>query len=548
MGWTRRQMLELSAKLGLLSLTGVGVGCQADDDDDSTPSAGGWPPFEGCDPETVDWVYEGDIGPETTFSHGIASGDPLADAVILWTRITTESEDPVEVLWEVSETPDFATIYASGLTSTTGDRDWTVKVDATCLLPGQTWYYRFQALGRTSVVGRTRTAPYGPTERLRFAFCSCSSFAHGWYHAYRAMSEQAGLDVVFHLGDYTYEQAEGDYGDVHPMQPTHETVTLEDKRLRYAHHRSDPDLQEVHRQHPFVCTWDDHEFVNDTWSGGSQDHDPETEGTWEDRLANGMQAYMEWLPVREELAGIIYRRLLYGDLLDVLVLDTRVVGRDQKPSTTDEAYDPDRQLLGELQEQWLLDRLSATPARWTLLAQQLCMGQWSFSTDDQGRPRPLNQDSWDGYQAARRTIFDHIVSEDVQGVVVISGDVHSSWANDLALDFSAYDVFQHNGSVAVEAVCPGISSPGTSVLDALFTSDNQYIRFQDSLRRGFVVCEVNHEQLQADWHLLPVGSVEEPEYTAPEVAASFVVNHGQPWWEPAEGPLGPVPGASPLVP
>jgi alkaline phosphatase D len=548
MGWTRRQMLELSAKLGLLSLAGVGVGCQTDDDDDSTPSAGGWPPFEGCDPETVDWAYEGDQGPESTFSHGIASGDPLADAVILWTRITTDSEDPVEVLWEISETPDFATVYASGLASATAARDWTVKVDATCLRPGLTWYYRFQALGRTSVTGRTRTANYGPTDRLRFAFCSCSSFAHGWYHAYRAMAEHADLDVVFHLGDYCYEQAEGDYGDVRPMQPTHETVTLEDKRLRYAHHRSDPDLQEVHRQHPFVCTWDDHEFVNDTWSGGSQDHDPETEGTWEDRLANGMQAYMEWLPVREELAGIIYRRLLYGDLLDVLVLDTRVVGRDQKPTTTDEAYDPDRQLLGELQEQWLLDRLSGTPARWTLLAQQLCMGQWSFSTDDQGRPRPLNQDSWDGYQAARRTIFDHIASEGVQGVVVISGDVHSSWANDLALDFNAYDVFQHNGSVAVEAVCPGISSPGTSVLDALFNDDNQYIRFQDSLRRGFVVCEVNHEQLQADWHLLPVGSVEEPEYTAPEVAASFVVNHGQPWWEPADGPLEPVSGAQPLAP
>ena len=547
MAWTRRQMLELSAKLGLVSLAPVAVGCPSSNDDDSAGDDG-WPPFEGCDPQTVDWSHEGPPGPEALFSHGVASGDPLADAVILWTRVTQEGTDPVEVLWEVSETPDFAAIYASAVVSATAERDWTVKVDAPCLRPGRTWFYRFQSLGRTSPVGRTRTAPYGPTAHLRFAACACSSYAHGWYHGYRALAQHPGVELVFHLGDYTYEQANGEYGDVRDLTPLDEVASLADRRLRYGATRLDPDLQEVHRQHPFVHLWDDHEFVNNTWRGGSPDHDPATEGTWEERVEAGARSFLEWLPVREGTEGVIYRRLLFGDLIDVMVLDTRVVGRDEQPATTDEAYEEDRQMLGAEQERWLLERMVGSAARWTVLAQQVMMGQWSFSTDEQGRPRPLNQDMWDGYQAARRRIFDTIEAEGIQGVVVLSGDVHSSWAVDLAHDFTAYDRFAHNGSVAVEVVVPGISSPGTSILEALFVPENQYIRWSNATLRGFVICDVTRDRMQADWHLLPVGAVEQETYVAPEVAASFVVNHGSPWWEDADAPLAPVAGAPGLAP
>ena len=547
MAWTRRQMLELSAKLGLLSLAPTVGACPSSDDDDSAVDDG-WPPFEGCDPETVDWTYTGEPGPETLFSHGVASGDPLADAVILWTRVSQEGTDAVEVLWEVSETPDFAVIHASGLASAAAERDWTVKVDATCLRPGRTWYYRFQSMGRTSPIGRTRTAPYGPTERMRFAVCACSSFAHGWYHGYRALAQHPGVEVVFHLGDYTYEQANGEYGDVRDLTPLNEVASLEDRRLRYGATRLDPDLQEVHRQHPFVCTWDDHEFVNNTWSGGSQDHDPATEGTWEERLEAGARSFLEWLPVREGTEGVIYRQLIFGDLVDVCVLDTRVIGRDQQPATTDEAYAEDRQMLGVEQEQWLFERLVGSQARWKVLAQQVMMGQWSFSTDEQGRPRPLNQDMWDGYQSARRRVFDTIETEGIDGLVVLSGDVHSSWAVDLAHDFSAYDRFAHNGSVGVEAVTPGISSPGTSILEALFVPENQYIRWSDATSNGFIVIDVTHDRVHADWHLMPAGAVEDEAYTAPTVAASFVCNHGEPWWNEAVAALPAVAGAPPLAP
>jgi len=526
-------MLEMGAKLGLLSVAPA-AGCQVANDDDSA-DAGPWPPLDPCDPETAQWSNDGD-GPADLFQHGVASGDPLADSIILWTRVSPTDSGPVEVYWQVSTSDDFASTYASGVVSTDEDRDYTVKVDAACLQPGTTYYYRFQALGRTSTVGRTRTPTYGPTTAQRFAFCSCSSMPHGYFHAYRAISERTDLDAVMHLGDYIYEYGNNEYGSVRQVDPPYEIVTLSDYRRRHAWYKLDPDLAAAHAAHPFICTWDDHETANNSWSGGAGNHQS-NEGPWEERESAGRQAYLEWLPIREGAQGRLYRQLLNNDLLDIIVLDTRIEGRDEEAVDNDEAYAEDRQLLGEEQESWLLDRLSSSPSRWKILAQQVVMGQWSVASDETGRPRPLNKDAWDGYQSARRRILERIVADDVDGVVVLTGDVHSSWANDIAVDFSAYIPQTGGGSVAVEAVCPGISSPGAGDLSGALIALNPHIRWGDSGRRGFCLVDATHAQLQCDWYLMDDGSVESSAYVAPTVRASFVVRPGAMFWAEAAEPI-----------
>lgn len=548
MSWTRRQMLEMGAKLGLLSVAPAAAGCPTDvDDDDSAATDDLWPPLDPCDPEVVDYNYDGELGPETLFSHGVASGDPLADSIVLWTRVTPDADGEVEVYWEVSESADFGVIYASGITATDSSRDYTLKVDAGCLTPSTTYYYRFQSLGRMSPVGRTRSASYGVTAAQRFAFCSCSSMPHGYFHAYRALGERSDIDAILHLGDYIYEYGNGEYGEVREVDPPYEITTLSDYRRRHASYKLDADLQEAHRQHPWICTWDDHETANNSWSDGAQNHNG-GEGDWEDRKSAGRQAYLEWLPIREDAEGRLYRRLLNGDLLDIIVLDTRIEGRDEEPSTTDEAYDESRQMLGAEQESWFLDRLSESPSRWKIVAQQVVMGQWSVATDDEGRPRPLNTDSWDGYQAARRRILERIVADAIDGVVVLTGDVHSSWANDLAVDFSAYIPQTAGGSVAVEAVCPGITSPGAGGLSGALQTFNPHIRWGDSGRRGFVLVDATQDALQCDWYLMDEDSVEQSTFVEPTVRQSFVVRPGAMHWEEASAPIGAGGNPDPLAP
>ncbi|MCO4768422.1 MAG: alkaline phosphatase D family protein [Deltaproteobacteria bacterium] len=536
MTWTRRQMLEMGAKAGLLGVAPVAVGCPTEANDDDSALDDGWPALEPCDPEVVDYEYTGTPGPEDLFSHGVASGDPLADSLILWTRVTPGSEADVEVYWEVSQTSGFDTVYASGITTTNADRDYTVKVESTCLAPATTYYYRFQSLGRTSVIGRTRTASYGPTASKRFAFCSCSSMPHGYFHAYRAIGERADLEAVLHLGDYIYEYGNNEYGDVRDVDPPYEIVTLSDYRRRHAFYKLDEDLQEAHRQHPWICTWDDHETANNSFSGGAQNHNT-GEGDWDDRKEAGRQAYFEWLPIREGNEGRLYRQFLTDDLLDIIVLDTRIEGRDEEGSTVDQAYAEDRQLLGEEQENWLFERLSSSPSRWKLLAQQVVMGQWSLAADDEGRPRPLNYDAWDGYQAARRRLLERVVGDGVDGLVVLTGDVHSSWANDIALDFPSYIGASQEGSVAVEAVCPGITSPGAGGLSGALQALNPHIRWGDSGRRGFVLVDATQDALQCDWYLMDDGSIEQSDFVEPTVRASYRVIPGDMRWVEASAPI-----------
>ncbi|MCB1843146.1 MAG: alkaline phosphatase D family protein, partial [Halioglobus sp.] len=311
------------------------------------------------------------------FLHGVASGDPLTDRVILWTRLTPRGEGLVRVAWEVSTDESFSNIVASGSGTTSAEVDYTVKVDAEGLQPGSQYYYRFSSDDTVSPLGRTRTLPAGSAAAASFAVVSCSNYPAGFFNVYREVAQQE-LDAVLHLGDYLYEYAPGGYASANAeaygrvVQPPNELFSLADYRTRYAQYRTDEDLQAAHGRHPFITVWDDHEIANDAWRDGAENHDPATEGDYAARKMAAIQAWYEWQPVRPptDVNEVIYRRFQYADLLDLLMLDTRIIGRDEQFVYPDfvsggmidvaaarAAFgDSNRSLLGEEQRAWLREQ------------------------------------------------------------------------------------------------------------------------------------------------------------------------------------------------
>jgi alkaline phosphatase D len=552
MSITRRELLRRAGLLGVASLIPTFTAC-TDDGSSEDGETGETGETGGDDLPIYEW--EGDPGPSSLFSHGVASGDPLADSVILWTRVTLD--DPAaELFFEVALDPEFGErVAADWLGVPDSARDATVKLDLAGLSAATTYYYRFWIQGVASAIGRTRTAPDGASDHLRFVVCSCSSLAHGYFHGYRHIGGRADLDAVIHLGDYIYEYASGDYGDVREYEPSHEIISLDDYRMRHAQYRRDPDLQEAHRQHPFITTWDDHEIANDGWVGGAQNHSTD-EGDWEARKAAAKQAYFEWLPVREGVPGRIYRDLCYGDLVDLIVLDTRYEGRSEQVALSEadsleQISDPARQLLGDEQETWLLERLSASTAQWKLLAQQILMGQIILTPGENGEPnRPFITDPWDGYEIARQTVYDHIVDNGITDVVVLTGDIHTSWANELTknpLDTASYDPETGDGAVAVEFVTPGITSPGLPVDMAtinLLLANNPHVKWVELDHRGYMTIDVTPERIHCDWWHIPNNEVVSPDPSTPSHAKAFSVEslvprlneEGGPAAEKAEAP------------
>jgi alkaline phosphatase D len=433
------------------------------------------------------------------FLHGVASGDPLETAVILWTRVTLPAgmSGDVQVTWEVASALDFATIAATGMFTTNAARDYTVKVDATGLTAGTTYYFRFRANGMTSPVGRTRTAGSGAIDRARLAVISCSSMAHGYFHVYRALSRRLDLDAVVHLGDYIYEYGNGQYGIERAYDPPTEIVSLSDYRRRHAHYKRDADLRAAHQQHPFITIWDDHEFADNSWEGGAENHDPATEGAWMARKAAAEQAYFEWMPIREQSDRRIFRRLQFGSLIDLVLLDTRIWGRQEQTMGMGGGFnDPQRTILGAEQEQWFMQQIMTSRATWKLVGQQVMMGQL---------PQFLNTDAWDGYPAARARFFAALRTMMINDVVVLTGDIHSSWAMDLTenpADAAAYDPMTGRGSLAVEFVTPAITSPGfppgiVTNTAATLLARNTYMKYFDLVRRGYIILDATPTRLQA---------------------------------------------------
>ncbi len=531
---TRRELLHRAGLAGAASmipvLSGLTLGCSSGDGNGDTDGSG-----DG-----------GNMGPENLFEFGVASGDPLADAVILWTALSPDADasGPISVDVELATDPEFADIVSSGAYETTADRGWTLKVDAIGLGPATTYYFRFRAQGRESAVGRTRTAPAGASTHLRFGVCSCSNYNFGYFHGYKQIATRADLDAVLHLGDYIYEYGAAEYGGFRTAAPDNEIVSLDDYRTRYAEYRRDPDLQAAHQQHPFIAVWDDHESTNNSWKGGAENHTEGAEGTWEERLAFARQAYDEWMPYREQIPGAIYRALPYGDLVDIMMLDTRIHGRDEPADAAGTDWeDPTRTLLGDDQETWLLDQLSASSAKWKIIGQQVVMTPTFVGGS------PFNYDQWDGYAPARDRIFEHVEQNGIQNLVVLTGDIHSSWANDLPRDQDAYDPDAKTGSVGVEFVTPGITSPGldSNDLAPLLMGANPNVRYLDFVLRGYIVLDVTEARVQADWYHYDAAALETAD-AQPAYAASWQVEDASPFAIEASGEAPPKSDAPALAP
>jgi alkaline phosphatase D len=484
---------------------------------------------------------EASVAINSNFQHGVASGDPLADRVILWTRVTpTNGRSSQVVDYQVAKDAAFTQIVTSGRSKAILERDFTVKIDALGLSPNTTYYYRFSVDGVISPIGRTKTLPVGGVSNLRMAVVSCSNHAYGYFNAYRRIAERADLDMVVHLGDYIYEYGANQYGNVRTPEPLNEIVTLADYRSRHAQYKRDPDSQAMHRQHPLVAIWDDHETANNAYVEGAENHQA-SEGAWAARVGAALQAYYEWMPVRvvdPKKPRNNARSYAFGNLVDLIMLEQRLTGRSAQLGTNignasgyfiqQGAYlDPARQLLGAEQESWLFSKLRNSTAKWKLLGQGVMFAQVKV----QGAPNSagggvfFNSDAWDGYQPARDRVYDVLKGSNnqapVNNVVILTGDIHSSWAADLSQDpnnanvaTGGYDKVTGQGSRAVEFVGTSISSPGVdnpaqaAGTIAALAPANPHLKYINLDKRGYMLIDADASRCVCEWwHVDTVASV-----------------------------------------
>ncbi len=470
------------------------------------------------------------------FYHGVASGDPLKNAVIIWTRVTPDGMtlSDLAVNWRVANNPEMTDIVQSGTFYTNSGRDYTVKVDVTGLNPNSYYYYDFAYDGNNSAVGRTRTAPSGGVPFARFAVVSCANYEDGWFNAYRHMLNRNDFDAVIHLGDYIYEYESGEFSsDItsRTHEPVNEIITIDDYRMRYSHYRLDADLRDLHQQYPFIAVWDDHEFANDAYIGGAENHSPASEGSWAARTNAAKQAYFEWLPIREnpDAPGQIYRSFKWGTLIDLFMLDTRMEARELQPNLLFGDLDaPGRDLLGDTQFDWLVDNLKTSTASWKLLGNQVMMAPIEVFG------LPVYTDMWDGYQFERRSLFDSIVSNNIDNVVVLTGDFHTSWANDLPTE--DYDLSAKTGSAGVEFAAQSITSNNfdLEIFEWWAGVFNDHIRYTDFEKHGYIMLNVRKKQTRAEWWY--VNTVETPSETA-YLGQAWYVKRGQPFLKKAKSML-----------
>lgn len=461
------------------------------------------------------------------FYHGVASGDPMADKVIIWTRVTpdTVSSDPVLVSWQMATDTGMTNIVNGGSVITNNNADYTVKIDVTGLNANTWYYYEFECNGKKSPRGRTRTAPQGGADSLRFAVVSCANLEAGFFNAYKVLLNRADFDAVICLGDYIYEYETGGYSPNPTANrqwlPANEILSLSDYRERYSSYHLDQDLRRLHQQFPFINVWDDHESANDAWMNGAENHTTSSEGPFAVRKANSKQAYFEWLPIRQQTGATdpyqIFRKLTYGNLVDFIMLDTRLHGRDLQAGTTGATVTSGtRQLLGTDQFTWLGNRLDSSSARWKVLTQQVMIAPLKVFG------QAVNGDQWDGYPAERTRVFNHILNNNITDVVAITGDIHSSWANDLPT--ATYNGTTGSGSAGVEFVTPSVTSPGLSIPlgAAAIQASNSHIKYADLSQHGFIILDLNSNRTQCDWYY--INTIDQPSSTYSH-AKSMYVNH-----------------------
>ncbi|RUL86287.1 alkaline phosphatase D family protein [Tautonia sociabilis] len=478
------------------------------------------------------------------FSSGVASGDPTPRGVVLWTRLAPEPLEPgggmapelVEVGWEVASDEGFSNIVRRGSSVATPQLGHSVHVEVDGLEPGRWYWYRFHSGAAESPVGRTRTMPRSDEvpDRLTFAFASCQHFESGLYTAYEYMLAD-DPDLVFHLGDYIYEGAARAGGVREHIGD--EIRSLDDYRIRYALYRGDEHLRAMHASCPWVVTWDDHEFDNN-YAGAISEEEGTDPVAFLERRANAYQAYYEMMPLRRrslprgpELR--LYRSIDFGRLASFQVLDTRQYRTDQpngdrRSPINEQALDPKGSLLGREQLGWLKSRLLASTSTWNVLAQQVMMGMVGFRTDGVAEPI-YSMDQWPGYAAERMALVEFLRDRKVPNPVVLTGDIHSNWANELRVDDRQHDA----PVVAAEFVGTSISSGGngSATVPGLEErlSANPCVRFFNA-QRGYVRCSLSPTEWRTDYRV--VEQVTTP--GAPAVTkASFVVEAGKAGMEPA---------------
>ena len=467
--FTRRRFLQASAVGGAFALIPALAGCSSDDADAASPASS----TTTTDVPKVDGA---------AFAHGVASGDPWPDSVVLWTRRVPADEGSTELRWEVAEDAGFESIAARGTVTASPERDWTVNVVAEGLAAGTAYHYRFVEAGPdqpiSSPVGQVRTAPDAAVDQLRFGVVSCSNYGYGRFHAYRHLLERE-VDAVIHLGDYIYEYAnegEGEtYGTVRSLEPGHEILSVDDYRTRYAQYRTDPDLQELHRRHAMIHVWDDHEFADDPLIGGAANHQPE-DGDWDARVAAALEAYTEWMPTRLD-GNKIYRSLDYGPLATVVGLDR------QRRFLWPEPDDGDR-YLGAAQTAWLDEQIADTDATWCLFAQQTTFAPVSLEM------------TGGGWRAEDRTAVLDAVADRPSDLVVLAGDIHRFHAIDVVTDPAAYDPDDpgSGGTAAVEFACGSITSPGSD-----WIGNGKQVRWNEGDARGYTVLTLTEDTATCDF-------------------------------------------------
>ncbi len=519
---------------------------------------------------------EADYGGNAAFSHGVASGDPTQTAVILWTRVTPEAAGPVPVKWNVARDAAMKDVVKTGVFITGSERDYTVKIDVDGLEAGQVYYYWFTAGKASSPGGVTRTLPATGMADYRMAVVSCSNWPFGYFNVYREIAKRGQssvIDAVIHLGDYIYEYGVTGYGGVVGKElgrnhaPETEIVSLADYRARHAQYKSDPDLQAAHGVAPWFCTWDDHESANNSYRTGAENHQPETEGGWTERKAQAVQAYLEWMPVRDPVPGrpreAIWRKFDIGDLATLFLLESRLVGRGED-LTFDEMFmapdaerpaiaerlkakinDPQRSMLGVEQEAWLADALKQSTAagrKWQVLGNQVTMAkvrmpdlQSGLSADkyakvSQGSKRyystarygfEWNLDAWSGFPQARERLYAAARAANAL-LVTLTGDTHTAWANQLH-DNSG----QQRG---VEFGCTSVTSPGAGdsvpfeELNWLMPEANNEVLYYNAFAKGFTLLTLKTDEVEAEF--VKVSTVRSRNYFA-STDAKFIARKNE---------------------
>lgn len=480
----------------------------------------------------------------TGFTHNVASGEPGADTMLLWTRYVPVAGDAtVRLDVELALDADFAKAIPGGSVQTGPWRDWTAKVTVDGLRPGTVYWYRFVAPdGSKSPIGRTRTLPVGDAARFGLGVFSCSNLPIGWFNAYGHAAARQDLDLWLHVGDYFYEYGrasikDADFAAGRVLEPETEILALADYRLRYACYRADADLQRLHQIAPMIGFWDDHESANDSWEGGAQNHQPAKEGEWSPRRAAAMQAYREWMPVSDEP----WKAYPIGTLATLYRTESRLLARTKqadlgaafKAANPDAAlkafrdgawHDPSATMLGSTQESWLAHALKANArtTAWQLIGMATILGRTLMPQDAVSWLRPdatdktvasfrnnaragtldlpMWMDRWDGYPAARARLLKAAQQADAD-LVMLSGDSHNAWAYALVEDGRAAGV-----EFAGHAVTSG-GMEGTMAADPVtvargFVAANPELKWADTSRRGYMMIEVTPQRVTGEWLFL----------------------------------------------